>query len=131
MLFRSPENKAYPTGAEGIVSVFQTKPTPYNWKVSNFKVADKDDLVIYEMLLRDFTASGDLNGAKAKLSYLKSLGVNAIELMPVQEFDGNDSWGYNPCFFFALDKAYGTDKMYKEFIDACHGEGIAVIFERM
>ena len=124
-----PENKAYPTGAEGIVSVFQTKPTPYNWKVSNFKVADKDDLVIYEMLLRDFTASGDLNGAKAKLSYLKSLGVNAIELMPVQEFDGNDSWGYNPCFFFALDKAYGTDKMYKEFIDACHGEGIAVIFD--
>ena len=83
--------------------------------------------VIYEMLLRDFTASGDLNGAKAKLSYLKSLGVNAIELMPVQEFDGNDSWGYNPCFFFALDKAYGTDKMYKEFIDACHEQGIAVI----
>ena len=81
------------------------------------------------MLLRDFTASNDLNGAMQKLDYLKSLGVNAIELMPVQEFDGNDSWGYNPCFFFALDKAYGTKKMYKDFIDACHKAGMAVIFE--
>ena len=46
-----------------------------------------------------------------KLSYLKEMGVNAIELMPVQEFDGNDSWGYNPCFFFAMDKASGPKKM--------------------
>ena len=66
------------------------------------------------MLLRDFTASNDLNGAMQKLDYLKSLGVNAIELMPVQEFDGNDSWGYNPCFFFALDKAYGTKKGHND-----------------
>lgn len=60
------------------------------------------------MLLRDFTETSDISGALGKLDYLKSLGVNAIELMPVQEFDGNDSWGYNPCFYFALDKAYGT-----------------------
>jgi hypothetical protein len=91
------EDKTYPQGAEGIVSVFKTEPDTYTWKNTAFKMKDKDDLVIYEMLLRDFTTSGDLNGAKAKLSYLKSLGVNAIELMPVQEFDGNDSWGYNPC----------------------------------
>lgn len=57
------------------------------------------------------------------------MGVDAIELMPVQEFDGNDSWGYNPCFFFALDKAYGTPKMYKDFIDACHRKGMAVILD--
>ena len=64
-----------------------------------------------------------------KLDYLKALGINAIELMPVQEFDGNDSWGYNPAFFFAMDKAYGTDRMYKEFIDACHQRGMAVILD--
>lgn len=81
------------------------------------------------MLLRDFTESSDINGAMAKLDYLQSLGVNAIELMPVQEFDGNDSWGYNPAFFFAMDKAYGTDRMYKEFIDECHSRGIAVILD--
>jgi 1,4-alpha-glucan branching enzyme len=123
------DNKTYPTGGVGIVSTFKIQQDTYNWKNSSFKVADKDNLVIYEMLLRDFTATGDINGAKEKLSYLKSLGINAIELMPVQEFDGNDSWGYNPSFYFALDKAYGTDKMYKDFIDECHAQGIAVIFD--
>jgi len=81
------------------------------------------------MLLRDFTEEGNINGAIKKLDYLTSLGVNAIELMPVQEFDGNDSWGYNPAFYFAMDKAYGTDKMYKEFIDECHKRGMAVILD--
>jgi len=85
--------------------------------------------VIYELHLRDFTATSDINGAMGKLSYLKEMGVNAIELMPVQEFDGNDSWGYNPCFFFAMDKAYGTKTMYKQFIDACHEAGMAVILD--
>ena len=88
-----------------------------------------ESLLIYELHLRDFTETGDLEGAMAKLPYLKALGINAIELMPVQEFDGNDSWGYNPCFFFALDKAYGTPRMYKKFIDACHQAGIAVLFD--
>lgn len=124
-----PENKNYPKGAIGIVSVFKIQPDAYNWQATNFKTPAPDNLVIYEMLLRDFTPSGDLNGALEKLDYLKSLGVNAIELMPVQEFDGNDSWGYNPAFFFAMDKAYGTDRMYKQFIDECHKRGMAVIFD--
>lgn len=124
-----PDKKEYPQGAVGIASVFKTKEDAYPWKVSDFKIKDKDNLVIYELLLRDFTDTGDLNGAMAKLDYLKSLGVNAIELMPVQEFDGNDSWGYNPCFFFAMDKAYGTDKMYKQFVDACHTRGMAVLLD--
>lgn len=124
-----PDNKKYPFDGVGIVSVFQTQPEVYNWKVTDFQIPSPDNLVIYEMLLRDFTESGDLNGAMEKLDYLESLGVNAIELMPVQEFDGNDSWGYNPAFFFAMDKAYGTDRMYKEFIDECHRRGIAVILD--
>lgn len=124
-----PDSKDYPKGAIGVTSVFRIQAESYAWKVADYRIADKKDLVIYELLLRDFTASKDINGAMTKLDYLKSLGVNAIELMPVQEFDGNDSWGYNPCFFFALDKAYGTDRMYKEFIDACHARGMAVIFD--
>ena len=124
-----PENKTYPQGAIGIVSVFKIRPDHYNWQLPDFKTPAVDNLTIYELLFRDFTATGDINGAMEKLDYLQSLGVNAIELMPVQEFDGNDSWGYNPCFYFALDKAYGTDKMYKQFIDACHKRGMAVIFD--
>ena len=122
-----PDNKTYPAGGIGIVSVFKIQQETYSF--SPFMTPKKDNLVIYEMLLRDFTPSGDLNGAMQKLDYLKSLGVNAIELMPVQEFDGNDSWGYNPAFFFAMDKAYGTDRMYKQFIDECHKRGMAVILD--
>ncbi len=124
-----PETKEYPAGAIGIVSVFRIQEESYTWKVTDFTTPKPDNMVIYELLLRDFTESGDLKGAMEKLDYLKALGVNAIELMPVQEFDGNDSWGYNPAFFFAMDKAYGTDRMYKEFIDACHQRGMAVILD--
>lgn len=119
----------YPSGRGGFVSAFKANADSYAWRHRDFKVEDPDGLVIYEMHLRDFSETGDLNGATAKLSYLKELGINAIELMPVQEFDGNDSWGYNPCFFFATDKAYGTRDMYKKFIDDCHSLGIAVIFD--
>lgn len=125
-----PGLRAYPADkTSDIVSTFVIKPDEYSWKVKEFEIADRGNLVIYEMLFRDFTESGDIQGAMAKLPYLKSLGVNAIELMPVQEFDGNDSWGYNPCFFFAMDKAYGTKESYKRFIDECHSQGIAVILD--
>lgn len=123
-----PENeRIYPEGGIGIVSVFKIQKDNFAW--SAYQVENPDNLIIYEMHLRDFTASQDINGAMDKLDYLKKLGVNAIELMPVQEFDGNDSWGYNPCFFFAMDKAYGTKAMYKNFIDACHKKGLAVILD--
>ena len=124
-----PNLKKYPKNAVGIISVFQTNEKEYVWKVSDFEIEDADNLMIYELLVRDFTSSGNLKGAMEKLDYLKRLGVNAIELMPTQEFDGNDSWGYNPCFYFAMDKAYGTKEDYKTFIDACHQRGIAVILD--
>ncbi len=121
------EDMSYPEKAAGLVSVVKTSRDDYDWEVEDF--IPSDDLIIYEMHLRDFTGSKDLNGALAKLDYLENLGINAIELMPVQEFDGNDSWGYNPCFYFALDKAYGTRNTYKKFIDECHKRGIAVIID--
>ena len=127
-----PNLKPYPAGKntnDGIVSVFQTNETPYNWKFANFQAPPQDQLVIYELLIRDFTSSSDLNGIMSKLDYLEELGINAIELMPAQEFDGNDSWGYNPCYYFAMDKAYGTKDMYKMFIDECHKRGLAVILD--
>ncbi len=120
--------RVYPKKGKGIVSVFKTAPNNYKWKY-DFKLKDADNLMIYELHLRDFTETADLNGAFKKLDYIEGLGVNAIELMPVQEFDGNDSWGYNPCYFFAMDKAYGTALRYKEFIDECHRRGIAVILD--
>ncbi|MDH6314369.1 1,4-alpha-glucan branching enzyme [Parabacteroides sp. PF5-5] len=124
-----PALQAYPLQTEGIVSILKTGKQAYNWQTKSYSVAPKEDLVIYELLIRDFTKEGTIKAAQAKLDYLQALGVNAIELMPIQEFDGNDSWGYNPCFFFAADKAYGTPDDYKAFIDEAHKRGIAVLLD--
>ena len=125
-----PNLKAYPSEyTSDIVSVFEINPTEYQWTATNYERPAENSLAIYELLIRDFTEQGSINAVTAKLDYLETLGVNAIELMPIQEFDGNDSWGYNPCFYFATDKAYGTDEAYKYFIDECHKRGIAVIVD--
>lgn len=125
-----PNLKAYPTGkTTGIVSVLQTAKPAYNWQVTNFARPDKRNLVIYELLVRDFTAAGNWQTLRDTLGYLKRLGINAIELMPFNEFEGNDSWGYNPNFYFAPDKAYGTENALKQFIDVCHQNGIAVVMD--
>ena len=125
-----PNLKAYPTGkTTGIVSILQTGKTSYNWQVSNFKRPDKRNLVIYELLVRDFVATQNFQTVKDTLSYLKRLGVNAIEVMPFNEFEGNNSWGYNPSFYFAPDKAYGNETVLRQFIDECHKQGIAVIMD--
>ena len=120
---------AFPEGAKQLVSAFQINRPAYDWKHSDFKVEDKSDLVIYEMLFRDFTKSQNIAGAMAQLDYIENLGVTAVQLMPIQEFDGNLSWGYNPNHWFALDKYYGTREQYKEFIDECHRRGLAVIVD--
>lgn len=123
-----PNLKPYPTGSTtGIVSVMQASPTPYTWKNTSFTRPAKNKLVIYELHIRDFIAAHNYKVLKDTLSYLSTLGVNAIELMPINEFEGNDSWGYNPDFYFAPDKYYGTKNDLKAFIDECHSRGIAVI----
>jgi 1,4-alpha-glucan branching enzyme len=124
-----PNLIAYPAGQTEIAMVVSTKQDNYNWKASNYTVSDPSKLVIYELLIRDFTEQRSIKGVQSKLSYLKELGVNAIELMPFNEFEGNDSWGYNPSFYFATDKAYGTSNDYKAFIDECHANGMAVLMD--
>ena len=126
-----PYLKAYPAQGSGLVGVIQPGKTPFAWseETLNFKPADENNLVIYELWLYDFSERRTIKEATRRLQYLKELGVNAVELMPVQEFDGNISWGYNPNHFFAPDKAYGTEKDYKTFIDECHKLGIAVILD--
>jgi len=113
------------------VAVLQTNQTPFVWKTTNFQKPSKEKLVIYELLIRDFMGSTARTYQKVAdtLAYLKRLGVNAIELMPVTEFNGNDSWGYNPTFMFAPDKYYGPRQQLKALIDKCHESGMAVIMD--
>lgn len=125
-----PDLIAYPAGKTSeIAMTVKTGASSYPWKVNDFKIGNPTHMVVYEILLRDFTAERSVKAAKAKIPYLKSLGVNAVELMPFNEFEGNDSWGYNPSFYFAPDKAYGTAEDYKAFIDECHANGIGVIMD--
>jgi hypothetical protein len=84
---------------------------------------------VYELLLRDFLLAHDWKTLRDTLSYLKTMGVNAIEIMPFNEFEGNESWGYNPDFFLSPDKYYGPKNTLKEFIDSCHKKGIAVLMD--
>lgn len=124
-----PGLKPYPAGQSGIVSILQTAEPTYNWSVPSFNRPDKRGLVIYELLLRDFLQAHDWKTLKDTLSYLKNLGVNTIELLPFNEFEGNLSWGYNPDFYFAPDKYYGPKNTLKQFIDYAHQNGIAVVMD--
>jgi len=125
-----PGLRAYPTGlTTGNVSILQTNAPVYNWAVNNFTRPDKRNLVVYELLPRDFVEAHDWKTLRDTLSYFKKLGVNAIEIMPFNEFDGNESWGYNPAYFLAPDKYYGPKNSLKEFIDTCHKNGIAVLMD--
>ena len=124
-----PNLKTLPENIKSIASVFQTGQTAYPWKVTNFKRPAQDNLVVYEMLIRDFDKDGSYKNAIDRISYFKNLGVNCIELMPISEFSNNDSWGYNPTYFLAPDKAYGTKDDLKKFIDVCHENGISVVLD--
>jgi len=125
-----PNLISYPKDtASGIVSVLQTAQVPYTWLTTSYTPPKQSNLVVYELLVRDFTANHDYKTLIDTLGYLVNLGINAIELMPVTEFEGNLSWGYNPSFYFAPDKYYGPKNDLKAFIDICHSKGIAVIMD--
>jgi 1,4-alpha-glucan branching enzyme len=113
------------------LAVLQTGQEEYQWQVTDFEKPLKEKLVIYELLIRDFFGSNDrsYDNLIDTLSYLKRLGVNAIELMPIMEFNGNESWGYNPTFMFAPDKYYGDKNSFKRFVDECHKQNISVILD--
>ena len=125
-----PGLKTFPGKAQGnTVSVLQPGQTPFVFQTTNFQRPAVNTMVVYELLVRDFVQNRSYQTVTDSLAYLKRLGINTIELMPVNEFSGNDSWGYNPTFYFAPDKAYGTKDALKRFIDAAHKQGIAVVLD--
>jgi 1,4-alpha-glucan branching enzyme len=126
----NPNPHPYPTGlTTGFVTVMHPGAPAYNWQNTNFTAPANKDLLIYELLVRDFVQKRNYQTLIDTLDYLDKLGINAIELMPPGEFENNESWGYNPSFHMALDKYYGTPQKFKEFVDSCHGRGIAVIVD--
>ncbi|MBD1871817.1 alpha amylase C-terminal domain-containing protein [Oculatella sp. FACHB-28] len=108
----------------------------YVWQHDDKPLPADHELVIYEMHVGDFSGGEDDPYARGKykhviekLDYLCELGVNAIELMPVKEYPGDYSWGYNPRYFFATESSYGSTAELKNLIDECHAHGIRVLMD--
>ncbi|NJR21446.1 MAG: alpha-amylase [Richelia sp. CSU_2_1] len=108
----------------------------YVWQHDDKPLPADRELVIYEMHVADFSggeadplARGKYEHVVEKLDYLVELGVNAIELMPLKEYPGDYSWGYNPRYFFAAESSYGTTEGLKKLIDECHARGIRIIID--
>lgn len=129
-----PNLPSYPTGQDRDVTVVQTGNNTfrsYNWTntFAPFVKPAKEKLIIYEALVRDFDTNKTFQDLIDRMDYFKGLNINAIELMPVMEFEGNESWGYNTSYHLALDKRYGPPAKLKELVDLCHQNGIAVILD--
>lgn len=120
----------YPVGLTSEpVSIFQINEPEFNWTDASYVRPSKDRLVIYETLVRDFVEAQNYQTLTDTLDYFERLGITAIQLMPIMEFEGNNSWGYNPAWFFAADKYYGSKESLKIFVNECHNRGIAVILD--
>ena len=119
----------YEYGIEREVTVLKTGQEDYNWQVNDFVKPKKEDLIIYEVLIRDFDSERTYQNLIDRIDYFKDLNVNAIELMPVMEYEGNESWGYNTSFHMSVDKFYGPEEKLKQFVDLCHQNDIAVILD--
>lgn len=125
-----PGESGYPSGAVAhAVGVLTPGAAAFPWTDDAWETPAPEDLVVYELLLRDFLATDRFTALTDTLDYLERLGVTAIELMPVSEYDGDESWGYNPAFHLALDKHYGTPDQFKAFVNEAHNRGIAVILD--
>lgn len=106
----------------------------FKWEDDGFRIADLNKLVIYELHVGTFfrpedSEVGKFDDVVSRLNYLKTLGINAIEIMPVSEFPGEVSWGYNISYPFAIENDYGGPEGFANLVNAAHKLGIAVIVD--
>ena len=109
-------------------------PAAFVWNQGSYQTPAWNDMVVYEMHLGTFRdlpgpAVGTLDSARQFLPYLQDLGVNVVELMPLVEFPGDSSWGYNGSHPFAVESAYGDPAALKRFVREAHARGIAVVLD--
>ena len=114
---------------------FILDPRSFPWGgAQSWKMPPKEDLVMYEMHLATFAqnipgSTPLFQRAIKRLPYLKALGINCIQLMPINEFPGERSWGYNPSDLFAVESSLGGAEGLRNFVRACHTNGIAVLLD--
>ena len=120
-----PRSRRQPTGVDGLTRTFD--PSSYLWGDSAWTGRRLPGSLIYELHVGTFTPDGTLDAAVDKLEYLTSIGVDMVELLPVNGFNGTHNWGYDGVLWFAVQEEYGGPRAYQRFVDACHQRGIAVI----
>lgn len=109
--------------------------TRFDWDGDDFSIMPWNELVIYELHIGTFNDQeevahkGEFSSVSARLEHLKKLGINAIQIMPIGEFAGERSWGYNPSHIFSVEGDYGGPLTFKQFVKRAHQSGIAVILD--
>lgn len=121
-----PRTRAQPDGVHGPSEVVSTE---FSWTDSAWAGIETKNLRIYELHVGTFSPEGTFAGVISKLDHLSELGINAIELMPVQPFPGTRNWGYDGVDWFAVHEAYGGREGLKKLIDAAHSRGIAILLD--
>lgn len=121
-----PASRAQPEGVHGPSAVVEKT---YPWTDSSWKGLALGDMILYELHVGTFTPDHDFKGVISRLPYLKTLGVNAIELMPVAQFPGNRNWGYDGVFPFAVQASYGGPLALKALVNEAHQQEMAVILD--
>ncbi|MEO1077828.1 MAG: alpha-amylase family glycosyl hydrolase, partial [Bacteroidota bacterium] len=125
--FPDPASRYQPEGVHGPSEVVD--PGAYDWQDGSWSGLAQTDLVFYELHVGTFTPEGTLAAARRKLPHLKALGITAVELMPLADFPGRWSWGYDHAALFAPSRAYGTPDDLRAFVDTAHQLGLAVFHD--
>lgn len=124
--FPDPASRWQP---EGVHSWSGIPENSYKWKDNEWKGLPISEMIIYELHVGTFTAEGTFEAVIGKIEYLKELGVNTLEIMPVSQYPGNRNWGYDGVYPYAAQDSYGGPLGLKKMIDACHQSGIAVLLD--
>jgi maltooligosyltrehalose trehalohydrolase len=122
-----PASRYQPDDAHGPSQVVD--PLAYDWLSGAWRGRPWHEAVVYELHIGAFTEAGTFDGVRRKLDHLAELGVTAIELMPIADFPGQRSWGYDGVLLYAPDAAYGTPDTLKRLVDEAHGRGLMVLLD--
>jgi len=120
-----PRSRRQPDGVHGLSRTFDADA--HQWADGGWQSPGLNGGVIYELHLGTFTPEGTLDAAAAKLDYLAGLGIDFVELLPVNAFNGTHNWGYDGVHWYAVQETYGGPAAYQRFVDAAHRHGIGVI----
>ena len=125
--YPDPASRRQPEGVHGASEVVD--PGMYDWTASAWRGRAWEEIVLYELHLGTFSEIGDFSGAIGHLDHVRALGATAIELMPIAEFPGSRSWGYDGTYIYAPSSRYGRPEDLKRLVEACHARGLAVFLD--